>query len=180
MVKFKFITTFCIVFIFISCHETKYATKDQSFNNIYLRGWNSTRCPSKIVFEKYEKKSNFKNLIDSTSGFDININCLPKYDKFNNIIPTSPYNDQMILTPYVPYNGKINYDIKLVIDDSLVYKITDIKDGIDTVSARSGPGKWIIMNNIKSLVVNGKKLDNKNTPLSIEIPTKLGKVIKKK
>lgn len=96
----------------------------------------------KKCFEKYEKKSNFKNLIDSTSGFDININCLPKYDKFNNIIPTSPYNDQMILTPYVPYNGKINYDIKLVIDDSLVYKITDI-----TYKNRYCLCKWLCMDN---------------------------------
>jgi hypothetical protein len=36
------------------------------------------------------------------------------------------------------------------------------------------------MNNIKSLVVNGQKLDNTKASLNIDIPTKIGKVIKKK
>ncbi|OMQ13185.1 hypothetical protein [[Flexibacter] sp. ATCC 35103] len=142
---------------------------DESFHSIYMRDWKTSVCPKKVVLEKYMKNTDFKKLLSSDSDFDIR-NCDSIYASLN----------QRIISPNVTYIGQINYDIKLVIDDSLVYRITDIKDGIDTVSGRSGPGKWIIMNNIKSLVINGHKLDNSKTPLSFNIPTKLGKVIKKK
>ncbi|MCV9930840.1 hypothetical protein OIU80_00965 [Flavobacterium sp. LS1R47] len=174
----KFISLLGLVFLFTSCYKNEYKKSEDSFQNIYLREWNSSICPQKVVFEKYKKNSNFKNLINGSSDFDINSNCLPKYDKFNKKVPTSTYNDQMVLTPYIFFTGQINYDIRLVIDDSLEYKITAIQDEIDTIADR-GRKKWIIMNNIKSLVVNGHKLDNKNAPLSIEIPTKIGKIIKK-
>ncbi|KQB37110.1 MULTISPECIES: hypothetical protein [Flavobacterium] len=175
----KCISLIGFICLFTSCYSDEYTKYEDSFFSIYLRGWNSIICPQKVVYKKYVKNSNFKKLIDSTSGFDININCLPKYDKFNKIIPTSPYNDQMVLTPYLPINGQLNYDIKLIIDDSLEYKITDIQDKIDTISD-IGRKKWVIMNNIKSLVVNGQKLDNTKAPLNVDIPTKLGKVIKKR
>lgn len=81
--------------------------------------------------------------------------------------------------PIVPYSGHINYDIKLIVDDSLEYKITNIQDKLDTISGKSGRGKWIVMNNIKSLVINGHRIDNTKTPLNFDIPTKLGKIIKK-
>ncbi|OXG09018.1 hypothetical protein BC749_103175 [Flavobacterium araucananum] len=165
----KFTSICFFVFILTSCHENKYKKSDKSFQGIYLREWNSLICPKKIVFEKYIKNSNFKKMIESDSNFDIK-GCERTESKFN----------QRILKPNVSYTGQINYDIKLIIDDSLVYKITDIKDGIDTVLGHSGPRKWIIMNNIKSLVINGHKLDNKKAALNIDIPTKLGKVIKKK
>ncbi|OXG09017.1 hypothetical protein BC749_103176 [Flavobacterium araucananum] len=173
----RYISLIGIICFFTSCYGDEYKKYEDSFFSINLREWNSVVCPKKIVYEKYEKNSNFKKLINSNSDFDTNINCLPKYDKLNKKIPTSPYNDQMTLTPYISYIGQINYDIKLTINDSLEYKITDIQDEIDTIADR-GRKKWIIMNNIKSFVVNGHQLDNKNAPLSIEIPTKLGKVIK--
>lgn len=125
-------------------------------------------CPKKVTFGKYVKNTDFNDLINNDLDFYVR-DCDSIYASFN----------QRILSPNVAYIGQINYDIKLVIDNSLEYKITDIKDGIDTISLRSGPGKWIIMNNIKSFIVNGHKLDNKNAPFSIDIPTKLGKVIKK-
>ncbi|MCV9930833.1 hypothetical protein OIU80_00930 [Flavobacterium sp. LS1R47] len=87
--------------------------------------------------------------------------------------------NQRILRPNIEFVGPINYDIRLIIDDSIQYRITDVVNKIDTVFSGGRPGDFIIMNNIKSLVVNGHKLDNKNASLSIEIPTKIGKIIKK-
>lgn len=163
----KFTSICFFVFILTSCHENKYKKSDKSFQVIYFRKWNSIKCPTKIVFEKYIKNSDFKELIESNSDFDIE-GCDSINSEFN----------QRIFKPNVSYIGKINYDIKIVIDDSIQYKITDIIDKTDTIYARGFA--WVIMNNIQSLVVNGHKLDNKKAPLSIEIPTKLGKIIKKK
>jgi hypothetical protein len=81
------------------------------------------------------------------------------------------------LSPNKAFLGSINFDIRLIIDDSLEYKITMIDNKIDTVFSGGRPGDFIIMNNIKSLVVNGHKLDNKNAPLNIEIPANIGLVI---
>lgn len=174
----KYISLAGLICFFTSCYRDEYIKNEESFFSIYLKEWNSTICPEKIVFEKYEKNSNFKNLIDRNSDFDINSNCLPKYDKSNKKVPISTYNDQIVLTPYIFFTGEINYDIKLTINDSLEYKIIAIQDEIDTIADR-GRKKWIIMNNIKSLVVNGHKLDNTKAPLNIDIPTKIGKIIKK-
>lgn len=175
----KYISLLGCVCLFTSCYKDRYTKHEESFFSIYFREWNSSICPKKIVFEKYLKDSNFKVLIDHNSDFNINSNCLPKYDKFNKKVPTSTYNDQMVLTPYIPYEGEINYDIRLVIDDSLEYKITNIQNKLDTVPELTGPKKWTIMNNVKALIVNGHKLDNRKAPLNIDIPTKLGKIIKK-
>jgi hypothetical protein len=86
---------------------------------------------------------------------------------------------QNFIQKNIEFVGPINYNIRLIIDDSIQYRITDVVNKIDTVFSGDRPGDFIIMNNIKSLVVNGHKLDNENVPLSIEIPTKIGKIIKK-
>jgi hypothetical protein len=159
-----------LVFIFLTtgCYIDKYTEYKESFFSIYLKEWNSTICPKKIAFEKYVKNSNFKELIESNSDFEIK-GCEKTESEFN----------QRIFTPNTFYIGEINYDIKLIIDDSLEFKITNIQNKLDTVAEKAGPKKWIIMNNINSLIVNGYELDNTKTPLNIWIPTKLGKIIRK-
>ncbi|KQB37109.1 hypothetical protein RC62_2275 [Flavobacterium aquidurense] len=122
-----------------------------------------------MLFEKYVKNSNFKKLIERNSDFEIK-GCEKTESQFN----------QRIFSPVVSYTGQINYDIRLIIDDSLEFKITNIQNKLDTIPERTGPKKWVIMNCINSLIVNNYELDNKKTPLNIKIPTKLGKVIKKK
>lgn len=59
---------FCL---FGSCSNKKYKKSEESFQGIYLREWNSFSCPRKIVFEKYQKDSNFKVLLETNSGFEI-------------------------------------------------------------------------------------------------------------
>lgn len=151
----------------MNCTKTTYKKSDESFQVICLKNWNSIICPKKVIFERYEKETFFKKLIDKNSNFEIG-DCAPIYKEL----------EQRTISPAIPYVGKINYDIKLIIDDSLEYKITAIQNKVDTVFA-GGKGNFIIMNNIKSLVINGHKIDNKNTQLNIEIPTQLGKIIKK-
>ncbi|MCV9931951.1 hypothetical protein OIU80_06620 [Flavobacterium sp. LS1R47] len=163
----KYISFFLLVF-FSSCINTEYKKIDDSFSDIHIKEWNSSICPKKVVFERYVKKTNFKKLIDRNTNFEIG-GCEKTESKFN----------QRVFTPIIPYEGHINYDIKLIIDDSLEFKITNIQDKLDTISGKSGPGKWLVMNNIKSLIINSHKLDNTKTPLSFNIPTKIGKIIKK-
>lgn len=158
---------FC--FLFISCNnKSEYSKDDSSFYGIYLKEWNSLLCPKKILFEKYEKNSSFKIIIRGDTRFNIE-GCENEVKEIN----------QRIFTPIVSYTGKIDYDIKLIIDDSLEFKITSIDNKIDTVFSGGRPGDFIIMNNISSFIVNGYKVDNSKTPLNIEIPTKTGKVLKK-
>jgi hypothetical protein len=161
----KYTKLLFLSFFFISCHKTTYKNSNESFYQIYFRNWNSSVCPKKMIFEIYKKDSNFEKLIKSDSDFEIS-GCDKSESKFN----------QRIFTPNVARIGEINYDIKLIVDDSIEYKITEIQSKIDTVYARGHA--FVIMNNIKSLVVNGYKLDNKNAPLSIGIPTNTGLVIK--
>jgi hypothetical protein len=161
-------TKIFFLLILSSCVKIEYKKIDNSFTDIHFKEWNSLLCPKKIILQRYEKNTLFKTLIDSNKDFEIK-GCDSINYKFN----------QRVFTPKFNYLGSINYDIKLIIDDSLEYRITDVQDKLDTISGSSGPGKLIIMNNIKSLVVNGKKLDNTKTPLSFNIPTNLGKIIKR-
>lgn len=169
MATLRFSSLLFFVFFTTSCYIDKYAKYNESFFSIYLKEWNSPICPKKIVFEKYVKNSNFKKLIESSSDFDID-GCEKVETGYN----------QRIFSPVVSYTGQINYDIRLIIDDSLEFKITNIQNKLDTISERTGPKKWVIMNCINSLIVNNYELDNKKTPLNIKIPTKLGKVIRKR
>jgi hypothetical protein len=162
----KYTKLLILTFFFISCHKTTYKKSNESFYQIYFRNWNSSVCPKKMIFEIYKKNSKFEKLIKRDSDFEIS-GCDSSESRFN----------QRIFTPNVAYIGEMNYDIKLIVDDSIEYKITQIESKIDTVYARGHA--FVIMNNIKSLDINGHKLDNKNAPLSIEIPTKIGLVIKK-
>ncbi|TDW51756.1 hypothetical protein EV144_101433 [Flavobacterium sp. 270] len=163
-----------VLLIFINCKRITYTKDNSSFDNIILRDWNSSICPKKIIYERYVKNSNFKKLIKTDSIFDTR-DCEEGYKTFN----------QRVLIPYILgteqrfITGKIDYDVRLVLDDSLEFKITFINNKIDTVFSGGRPGDLIIMNNIKSLIVNGYKLDNTKSPLNIDIPTKLGKIIKK-
>jgi hypothetical protein len=102
----RFISVISFFYLFTSCNE--YYKNDYSFDGIYLREWNSSVCPKKIVLEKYIKESNFKKLIQKDSSFNIE-GCDGTKSKFN----------QKIFTPFNLYSGQINYDIKLIIDDSL-------------------------------------------------------------
>lgn len=168
---FSIILLSCLLF---SCKE--YHNDDNSFYSIYLEGWNSSICPKKIVFEKYLKNSNFKKLIESNSSFDID--CYIKYDKFNKKIVTHKSIEKRELIPNFKNIDKINYDIRLVIDDSLEYKITNIENRSDTIIKTFTVGrKYYVGNVISSIIVNGHKLNIDSR--SFEIPTKLGRIIKK-
>ncbi|WP_316633027.1 hypothetical protein [uncultured Flavobacterium sp.] len=172
----KCFSLICLCFLVTSCNE--YFNEDYSFQGIYLKKWKSSICPKKVILEKYVKKSNFKELIDSSSDFDINSNCLPKYDKNNRQVKTSTYNEQLYISPYIIYKGKINYDIRLIIDDSLEYKITNIESKRDTTLYVFTLGrKYYIDNSIYKMTVNGNKL--KNESATLEIPTEFGRIIKK-
>lgn len=174
MATLKYLRLSVLVLLFYNCDE--YNNNDDSFSGIYLNDWNSSVCPKKIIFEKYVKKSNFKSLIECSSDFDIECNI--KYDKFNNKIITPKSKEDRLLTPYVSYKGIINYDVRLVINDSLEFKITDIKTKKHTnVRSFSISKKHYTSNILNSIVVNGYKLNNDSRDFLI--PTKLGKVIKK-
>lgn len=155
-------------FLFISCNKNEYLKDDSSFYGIYLKEWNSSLCPKKVLFEKYEKNSNFKKIIKVDTSFNIE-GCESRVKEIN----------QRIFTPIVPYTGKIDYDVKLIIDDSLEFRITSINNKIDTVFSGGHPGDFIIMNNISSFIVNGHNVDNSKAPLNIEIPTKMATVLKR-
>ncbi|OMQ13184.1 hypothetical protein [[Flexibacter] sp. ATCC 35103] len=173
----KFISAIVISFFLINCRQITYEKSDESFYYIVLEKWNSSKCPKKIVYERYVKNSNFKNKIKSDSDFTINCD------------DESANNNQRIIFPNKNYIGKVDYDIRLIIDDSIEYKITEIQSKIDTVFLGGRPGDYTIMNSIKSLNINEHQLDNSivkqsviHIPrkVSIYIPTKIGKIIKKK
>jgi hypothetical protein len=163
----RFISVISFFYLFTSCNE--YYKNDYSFDGIYLREWKSSICPKKIVFEKYVKNSNLEKLIQKDSSFNIE-GCDRINSKFN----------QRIFTTSVLYSGQINYDIRLNIDDSLEYEITDIKSKLDTTHFTFTLGrKYYIDNRIYSMIINGHKLNNKDAKNNMRIPTKIAKFIKK-
>jgi hypothetical protein len=87
--------------------------------------------------------------------------------------------NQRLFTPDSLYKGKINYDIRIVIDDSLEYNITDVKTRKDTTKYVFTLGrKYYIDNIIYSMIINGHQYNNESMN-NITIITKLGKIIKK-
>ncbi|MCV9930832.1 hypothetical protein OIU80_00925 [Flavobacterium sp. LS1R47] len=152
-----------IILLFTSCDE--YYNENYSFNTILVREWNSPICPEKIVLEKYTKNSNFIDLTGKDPDFNIICDSI---------------NKQIILSPYFPYINKINYDIRLIINDSLEYKITDIKSKLDTTHYTFTLGrKYYINNRIYSMMINGHKSDNKHADTNIIIPSEQGHALKK-
>lgn len=163
----KYISLGCISLLMFSCNE--YFNKNYSFQSIYLKDWNSSICPNKIVYERYEKNTNFKKMIDSFSDFEIR-DCESEMQKYN----------QRLFTPNTLFEGQINYDIRIVIDDSLEFKITDVRNVRDTTKYVFTLGKkYYIDNAIYSMRVNGYLSNNIKSKRNIELKTKLGKLIKK-
>jgi hypothetical protein len=157
-----------------SCNE--YHNNDNSFYSINLLDWNSSICPKKIVFEKYAKHSNFQDLIESDSNFDIN--CYIKYNNLNKEIITADSKEKRELIPNFKNINQINYDIRLVVDDSLEYMITSIENRSDTIiKSFTSSRKFYVGNVISTMIVNGNKINNNSR--SINIPTKIAKFIKK-
>lgn len=165
-----------LCFLLCNCRRIEYIKSDETFHFIMFYQWNSSKCPKRVTYERFIKNSKFTNKIISDTDFNINCNEKP------------PYNHRIIF-PNKPYSGPINYDINLIVDDSIEFKITSIENRIDTVFLGGRPGDLVIMNSIKSLIVNGHKLDNsKYLPgvsgglpyeAIIFIPTNLGRKIKK-
>lgn len=170
----KYINILFVSCLLSSCKE--YHNSDVAFYSIYLNEWNSPICCQKVVFEKYIKNSNFKRLIEKDSNFDIQ--CYVKYDKFNKAIINTESKEKRELIPNFKNFNETNYDIRLIIDDSLEYKIINIKNISDTIiKTFTLTKKYYINNIIESMNVNGNKINNDSR--SFEIPTKLGKKIKK-
>ncbi|TDW51755.1 hypothetical protein EV144_101432 [Flavobacterium sp. 270] len=162
----KYLKLGSVFLLLTSCSE--YFNQDYSFQGIYLKEWNSSVCPKKIVYEKYERKTNFTKIINSYSDFEIR-DCESQVLKYN----------QRLFTPITLYKGQINYDIRLIIDDSLEFKITNIHTIRDTTKYVFTLGKkYYINNTICSMIINGHHSDNKDAKNNIVILTKLGNVIK--
>ncbi|MFD2940663.1 hypothetical protein [Flavobacterium notoginsengisoli] len=157
-----------ISLLLISCNE--YIDRDYSLQGIYLKEWNSSICPKKVVYEEYIKNTNFKKIIYTHSSFEIR-DCEIEMHKYN----------QRLFTPKILTNKTINYDIRIVIDDSLEYKITDIKSRRDTTKYVFALGrKCYIDNTIYSMLVNDHQYDNKKSINNIVLITKSGRIIKNK
>lgn len=166
MITLRYFSLILIFQLLISCNE--YIDIDYSLQGIYLKEWNSSICPKKIVYEKYEKNTNFQKILDSHSNFEIR-DCENEMQKYN----------QRLFIPDSLYKGKINYDIRIVIDDSLEYNITDVKTRKDTTKYVFTLGrKYYIDNIIYSMIINGHQYNNESMN-NITIITKLGKIIKK-
>lgn len=172
----KYIKLIFLCILLSNCRRIEYIKSDETFCFIMFYRWNSSKCPKKVTYQRYLKNSDFKNKIMSDSDFTINCSDNP------------PYNNRMIF-PNKPYSGQINYDIRLIVEDSIEFNITSVENKIDTVFLGGRPGDLVIMNSIKSLIVNGQKLDNSKDLPGIDsglpneaiifIPTNLGKIIKK-
>ncbi|WDF57746.1 hypothetical protein PQ462_13565 [Flavobacterium sp. KACC 22758] len=100
MITLRYFSLILIFHLLISCNE--YIDNDYSFQGIYLKEWNSSICPKKIVYEEYEKNTNFQKILDSHSNFEIR-DCENEMQKYN----------QRLFTPDSLYKGKINYDISI-------------------------------------------------------------------
>ncbi|MDA6070063.1 hypothetical protein NJT12_10580 [Flavobacterium sp. AC] len=158
----KYFSYLSFILLFISCNE--YNDERHSFNTILLQQWNFSNCPKKIIFEKYLKNSNFKNIIEKDSSFNIICDSI---------------NKQIIISPYEPYIDKINYDIKLIIDDDIEYEIKDIKSKLDTSFYSFSVGrKYYINYSIYSMTVNGNK-SIQNNDVNIVISANDGTIKKK-
>lgn len=163
--------TSLVFFLLLGCKKNTYTNDNNSFNTIIMTQWNSPACPKKIMYERYVKNSNFKTKIKTDSVFDRS-DCENDNKSYNQktFVPYILGTDQRFIL------GSINYDIRLVFDDSLEFKITSIKNKIDTIPDYPR-GHFIVINNISSLIVNGHKLENSDSPSNMKISTKLGNII---
>ena len=135
--------------ILISCNRDKYMVFNAPFESFSIRNWESKNKPTKVVLEEYKINSNFTHRVDMNSNFEI------IFDTLRNRLSLMPLNKKI---------GKIDTDLKLTINDSLIFEISKIKTSRDTIIRKFGTGRTFhIFNAINAIDVNGNVVSGKNT-----------------
>ncbi|WP_346881324.1 hypothetical protein [uncultured Algibacter sp.] len=138
---------FCV--ILVSCKRDRYYISNEPFDNISIRNWKSNAEPVKIVLEEFEANSNFNQRINVNSNFKINLDTL---------------RNRLRLTPVSKKEGKIETDLKLTINDTLVFEISNIKTSSDTIKRTFNLGRTFhVYNALDTINVNGNLVYGKNT-----------------
>lgn len=151
----------CFFIIILGCDNDRYTYSNESFQNIIISNWESNKKPYKIVLEKYKLNTNFNQKIDEVTNFET-------------IIDTSL--NEIFISPLKKKMGKVDTDLKLTINDTLIYEISNIKSSKDTVFRKFGISRTFhVYNAIDTLNINGKIMIKKNTG-HIYLSTKMAKM----
>ncbi len=155
----------CFFVTTISCGRDKYIISNDSFSSFFFSDWKISNKPKKIVLESYKANSKFNLKQETIRDFEVFL------DSSTN---------RLIITPKPIKQGKLNVDLKLIIDDSLVYQISDIKSSKDTLIRSFGVSRKLnVFNAINEFNVNGEVYISKGNGSSyIMLSSKTGKIKK--
>ena len=152
-----------IVFLFSACTDQKREYKREVWG-IFVKHWYSRPLPTQGVVYVYKKGTQFKELIDTvrvtsiTRGGDTtDLACIFRKKKFNHL-----------------------NDLRLVLDDTLAYDISNIEIILFKDQRRWGmwgPTEWDL---IPSLLVNGHVTRDTTPAGMLAFPRECGRIIKKR
>lgn len=159
----KYISFLLLSFILCSCSFDKYQVNEDSFNTIMITNWTNKKDSLKVELSKYKKGSNFKINESKNSNFKIENNKALKI---------------LYLTPNFKNTGAINSDMTLIINDSILYKFTDVQSVRDTTHKSFGISKHYTIFYKTFAKVNSARIEDKGP--FIVLDSKLAIKIKKK
>lgn len=141
-----------VILIMISC--TSYEATDTAFESIVISGTGKPFVINKAEMLKYKKGTNYKTLEFKSSDFEI---------------VQSEINKETYLTPNFDNEGVVTSDIKLIVNDSVEFKLSDIVIVRDTmVRTFTLSKRYYISNMIKSFRLNGEHVNNDDYQINIK------------
>lgn len=141
-----------VTLVMISC--TSYKATNTAFESIVISGTGKPFVIKKAEMLKYKKGTNYKTLEFKSSDFEI---------------VQSKINKETYLTPMFDNEGAVTSDIKLIVNDSVEFKISDIVTVRDTmVRTFTLSKRYYISNIIKSFKLNSEHVDNDDYRINIK------------
>jgi len=142
-----------ILVVFSSCND--FEKSDAAFEDIILTNDKENVTVIKASMVKYKKGSDFGV---SESG------------KLDFTIIKDTINNEIYLTPNFDNKGVLTSDARILINDSLEYKISDVVTVKDTMTKSfSGSKKQLVSNKIKSFKSNGRQIVNDGLSIKLKI-----------
>lgn len=146
----------------IGCNSEEYIVTDYAFDSFILENWKFSTKPDHIALEKIDKDGKLiKN--EKLITFETTI------DTVRNVV---------FIVPTPNLKGKVNFDMKLILNDSMVFNIKNIKSSRDTLVRRFSMSKKVyVYNSIDTVMVNGRQ--QKGGTADIYLSLDVAKIIKK-
>ena len=120
MAMLKYLNFFVLLLFVFACNTDEYFLSQKPFNQIIISDWKEPAISKFFKIEKYKKDSNFTSFQEKKTeeNFEIYLDTL---------------NHRLEFVPKFDWEGPLDGDLKLLIDNQLSFQITEAESIVDTL-----------------------------------------------